>query len=308
MGGLEFPEGPVALSSGSVLVTEIKRGTLTEVLTDGTLRVVAFLGGGPNGAAIGPDGLVYVCNNGGSVWHERDGITHSGTIEEDINQVSDYSGGRIETVDLSTGHHAVLFSECDGLPLRAPNDLVFDESGGLWFTDFGKRRSRDRDRTGVFYVTLGDGNPAITEAIFPLNGPNGIGLSPDGGVLYVAETEAARLLAWDVIGPGQLSFQDSPRPKGRGRLVAARSDGSMFDSLAVDSDGNIAVATLGAGGISVFDPDGTLVDFIVTNDPITTNICFGGDDLRTAYITCAGTGRLLSTTWPCPGLPLCFNK
>lgn len=308
IGGLQFPEGPVALSSGSVLVTEIRRGTLTEVRPNGTAHIVARLGGGPNGAAIGPDGSVYVCNNGGSVWHERDGITYSGTPEEDINQTADYSGGRIEIVDLTDGSVRVALTECEGRSLRAPNDLVFDESGGFWFTDFGKRRSRDRDRTGVLYVTQGDDGLAVSEEIFPLNGPNGIGLSPDGSVLYVTETETARLLAWDIVGPGQLSFRDSKRRWGGGRLLGARCDGSMFDSLAVDSEGNIAVATLGTGGISVFDPAGKLIDFIDTGDPVTTNICFGGADRRTAYITCAGTGRLLSATWPRPGLPLAFNR
>src|SRR5829696_6974627 len=69
--GLRFPEGPVPLSDGSVLVVEIERGTLTRVLPRGTTEVVAFLGGGPNGAAIGPDGACYVCNNGGSTWTEN---------------------------------------------------------------------------------------------------------------------------------------------------------------------------------------------------------------------------------------------
>ena len=63
--GLQFPEGPIAMNDGSVLVVEIKRGTLTRVTPDGTKEVVAETGGGPNGAAIGPDGMVYICNNGG---------------------------------------------------------------------------------------------------------------------------------------------------------------------------------------------------------------------------------------------------
>jgi gluconolactonase len=63
--GLLFPEGPVALDDGSVLLVEIARGTLSRVTTDGRVQVVADLGGGPNGAAIGPDGAVYICNNGG---------------------------------------------------------------------------------------------------------------------------------------------------------------------------------------------------------------------------------------------------
>ena len=68
--GLQFPEGPVWMEDGSVLVVEIRRGTLTRVAPDGTKTVVAETGGGPNGAAIGPDGKVYVCNNGGFIWHD----------------------------------------------------------------------------------------------------------------------------------------------------------------------------------------------------------------------------------------------
>ena len=63
--GLQFPEGPIAMPDGSVIVVEIARGTLTRVLLDGRKEVIADTGGGPNGAAIGPDGACYVCNNGG---------------------------------------------------------------------------------------------------------------------------------------------------------------------------------------------------------------------------------------------------
>ena len=78
--GLQFPEGPVALDDGSVLLVEIARGTLTRVDADGKTSVVAECGGGPNGAAIGPDGAVYVCNNGGCFdWHDRFGLLVPGS-------------------------------------------------------------------------------------------------------------------------------------------------------------------------------------------------------------------------------------
>src|SRR5262245_14262207 len=118
--GLQFPEGPVALPDGSVLVVEIRRGTLTRVAPDGRTSIVARTGGGPNGAAIGPDGKVYVCNNGGFEWHDLAGLTVPG------NQPHDYSGGRIQRVDLDTGKVEDVYTACDGRPLRGPNDLVFD--------------------------------------------------------------------------------------------------------------------------------------------------------------------------------------
>ena len=74
--GLRFPEGPVAMADGSVLLVEMRRGTLTRVTPDGRRETIAHLGGGPNGAAIGPDGACYVCNNG-DAWAWQEGETHS---------------------------------------------------------------------------------------------------------------------------------------------------------------------------------------------------------------------------------------
>ena len=293
--GLEFPEGPVALSDGSVLVVEIKRGTLTRVAADGKTTVVARCGGGPNGAAMGPDGKVYVCNNGGFEWHSLGGLTIPG------NQAADYGGGRIQRVDLGTGKVEDLYTACDGHPLRGPNDLVFDGAGGFWFTDHGKLRERDRDRTGVFYARA-DGS-RIREVIFPLDAPNGIGLSPDGQRLYVAETWTGRVWSWELTGPGELYAGPGFGPGG-GTLLVGLPGYQLFDSLAVDGDGNVCVATLVTGAITVVAPSGEVLDQVTTGDPLTTNVCFGGKDLRTAYITCSGTGRLVATDWPRPGLRL----
>ena len=127
--GLAFPEGPIAMPDGSVLLVEIKRGSLTRVCADGTVEIVAQIGGGPNGAAIGPDGRCYLCNNGGFEWHDRNGLLLPG------DQPADYSGGRIEAVDLDTGEVEVIYTHCDDKPLRGPNDLVFDAHGKTWVVD-----------------------------------------------------------------------------------------------------------------------------------------------------------------------------
>ncbi|MCG8690676.1 MAG: SMP-30/gluconolactonase/LRE family protein [Minwuiales bacterium] len=294
--GLQFPEGPVALPDGDLLAVEIARGTLTRIKPDGALQVVAELGGGPNGAAIGPDGKCYVCNNGGFRWHRKDGRIFPGLMDET------YSGGRIERVDLETGKAEVLYSECDGEPLKGPNDIVFDAHGGFWFTDHGKMRRRDRDRTGVFYAKA-DGS-AIREAIFPVDGPNGIGLSPDGKRLYVAETHAARLWAYDIAAPGEIVRGRGAAPWEPGQLVAGMADYRLFDSLAVGADGNICIGTIVDGGVTVISPDGASVEHVPTPDRFTTNICFGGPALRTAYITLSSTGRVVAMDWPRPGLGL----
>lgn len=288
---LEFPEGPVWMPDGSVLVVEIKRGTLSRVSPEGRVDVVAELGGGPNGAAIGPDGAAYVCNNGGFEWIERGGLTLPG------NQPSDYRGGSIQRVDLSTGAFETLYTECGGHALRGPNDLVFDAQGGFWFTDHGKIRERDRDRGGLYYA-LPDGS-RIVEAVYPLDSPNGVGLSPDQKTLYAAETHTGRLFAWELSAPGEIA---NPR----GRLVAGLPGHQLLDSLAVDAEGNVCVATIVNGGITVFAPDGSKTEHVAFPDPLTTNICFGGEDLRTAWITLSATGRLVRTEWDRPGLALAF--
>jgi len=156
--GLQFPEGPIAMDDGSVLLVEIARGTLTRVRADGLVQVVADLGGGPNGAAIGPDGAVYVCNNGGFAWHtEADGCLRP------VGQAGNYSGGRIERVNLATGRAERLYDAVEGGALCGPNDIVFDAHGGFYFTDLGKVRERDMDRGGLFYGHA-DGAAASTAA------------------------------------------------------------------------------------------------------------------------------------------------
>jgi gluconolactonase len=295
--GLQFPEGPIAMPDGSVILVEIKRGTLSRVTPNGKIEVVAETGGGPNGAAIGPDGKVYVCNNGGFEWHDFGGLTVPG------NQAQDWNGGRIERVDIKTGKVEVLYTECDGRQLRGPNDIVFDTAGGFWFTDHGKTRERERDRTGVFYAKP-DGS-MIREVIFPMDGPNGVGLSPDGKRLYVAETWSGRLWDWEITAPGQVSGME-PFAPGGGHLLVGLPGFQLFDSLAVDAAGNVCVATLANGGITVVSPDGSSVEHVPMPDPLTTNICFGGPDRTTAFITLSGTGKLVSTKWPRPGLKLNF--
>ncbi len=291
--GLLFPEGPIAMPDGSVVLVEIRRGTLSRVTPAGGVEVVAELGGGPNGAAIGPDGRCYVCNNGGFEWMEIGGNFIPG------EQPADYSGGRIEAVDLTSGESTLLYRECDGIPLRGPNDIVFDREGGFYFTDLGKTRGRELDRGAVYYAKP-DGS-SIREVRFPVMTPNGVGLSPDEDRLYVAETITGRLMGYPITSPGELaSIPDWEA------LVTGFPNYQLFDSLAVDAAGNVCVATLVNGGITIIAPDGKSSTHVPTGDPMTTNICFGGDDLRTAFITCSMSGRLVSCEWETAGLPLNF--
>jgi gluconolactonase len=295
--GLRFPEGPIAMPDGTVLLVELERKTLTRVAPDGARTIVARFAGGPNGAAIGPDGKCYVCNNGGSVWIEDQNGLRPGL------QPEDYAGGRIERVDLATGAVETLYTKSDKAPLRGPNDLVFDGQGGFYFTDLGKARARERDLGSVLYARA-DGS-GIREIVRGMLTPNGVGLSPDGKRLYVAETLTARLWAFDLDAPGQIRRTAAAwaSPSG-GQLIAGVGGYQLFDSLAVDSAGNILVATLINGGITVISPDGKSVRHLPMPDPFATNICFGGPDLRTAFVTLSAFGRLVAFEWQRPGLPL----
>jgi gluconolactonase len=296
-GGLQFPEGPVAMPDGSIILVEIRAARLTRVDPDGQKTTIAQMAGGPNGAALGPDGAIYICNNGGFSW--MDDAIH-GT--RPTGQAADYSGGRIERVDLITRATTTLYTHCNGHPLRGPNDLVFDAHGGFYFTDLGKTRARDLDRGGVYYAKA-DGS-SIKEIAFPTITANGCALSPDGQTLYFVETESARLWAMTIIAPGEVERAPWPSPHG-GRLVAqVGGPFQRFDSMAVDADGNICIATLMNGGITIISPDGQRIRHVPMPDVYTTNICFGGPDLTTAYITLSGPGELVSCPWERPGLRL----
>ena len=294
--GLLFPEGPIAMPDGSVLVVEIKGGRLIRVQADGSKEVAAELGGGPNGAAIGPDGACYVCQNGGFNW-----ITEPDGYMRPHGRADDYTGGGIQKVDLATGKVEMLYDNCDGVPLNGPNDIVFDAEGNFWFTDHGKTHGRLMDCGAVYYAAA-DGS-FIRQAVFPMLTPNGCGLSPDGKTLYVSETETGRLWQFPIIGPGEVSKVPWPSPNG-GTLVGGPTGYQRFDSMALEANGNICVGTLVTGGVTVFSPGGEKLEYWEGPEPYCTNICFGGPDMKTAYITTSGYGKLIAVDWPREGLKL----
>ena len=300
---LKFPEGPIFMNDGSIILVEIARGTLSKVNINGSVEVVADLGGGPNGAAIGPDGHCYVCNNGGFEWE----VSLGKKGMRPISQSKNYIGGSIQKVNLSTGQYSTLYTECNGVALKGPNDIVFDKNGNFWFTDLGKVRKYNMDR-GAIYWAKSDGSE-IKEVIQPFMTPNGIGLSPDEQTLYVAETEGGKLYSYKIINEGQVEKITFPESINGGKLLNIEGGIKRFDSLALEENGNICVATLINGGISVISPEGNLVEFVKFDDPYITNICFGSQNLKTAYITASFEGLLLEVDWNRQGLPLNFlNK
>jgi gluconolactonase len=278
--GLGFPEGPVVMTDGSVIVVELNAERVTRCW-NGRTEVICQTGGGPNGAAIGPDGALWLCNNGG------------------IGKTGPGSEGRIERIDLATGRLERVYDGCDGIALEAPNDLVFDATGRLWFTDLGTIHLDENGvrgkKFGGFYTALPDGS-AITAIKRGTLSYNGCGLSPDGRHLYVADTFQARLYRYDA----RVEAQEP-------HYVGTGAGDVSFDSLAVSAAGNICVATMGTPGITTFTPDGAATLRAIPEDPYVTNIAFGGEDMRDAYVTLSHGGGLAKLRWDEPGLRLAFN-
>ena len=282
--GLRFPEAPVVMKDGSVLFVQIETKQISRLKPDGTVSLVAQLDGGPNGLAVGPDKALYVANDGG-----RFSFTKRGAFNFPGAVPPDFVGGSIQRVDMKTGKAVTLYDSCDGKRLVAPDDLVFDRHGGMWISDIGKVRGDG----GIYYATP-DGK-AIKQIRGGMSGANGIGLSPDGKQLHVSE--GRQLWTFDIAGPGVLG-PSTAYPNGAHAMLRERS---VTDSLKVLADGKVCVCTLIAGGISIIDKGGA-TEFVQFADPMTTNLALGGADMRDAWITSSGLGKILKVRWPYAGM------
>ena len=148
------------MADGSVILTEIEGQRLTRVAPDGKKTTVAETGGGPNGAAIGPDGAIYVTNNGGSFeWlkHGRPDHPRPDAAEPQGRLRSSASTSR-------PARSTTVYDGCDGRRLIGPNDLVFDKQGGFWFTDHGCAHAGRAASSAALYYAKPDGSKIVRAA------------------------------------------------------------------------------------------------------------------------------------------------
>lgn len=273
--GLRFPEGPAFDRDGNLFVVEIQGGQVSKIAPDGATSVFAKTGGGPNGAAFGPDGQLYVCNNGG----------FPGPDKED---------GRVERIAPDGTVH-VLLREVDGEPLNSPNDLAFDADGNVYFTDpvWGQGGVAGAPAGHVCFCSA-DGRAKRLHTGFQF--PNGIGVSPDGATLVVCESLTNKLHAFPIREPGVV---------GEPRVFGDLGRGAIPDGFAFDADGNVLCCGFESGKVHVFPPGGgEKLQTLDCEDPRVTNVCFGGPEFKSLFVTESGLGRVVRLEWTRPGMVL----
>jgi gluconolactonase len=294
--GLGFPEGPVTLLDGSVLFVEIARGRLSRAWPNGSVTTVADLGGGPNGVAIGPDGMAYVANDGGLAFRSANGRMMVAGVP------ATYAGGSIQRVDLATGKFVTLYDALGSNRLKGPNDIVFDQWGGMWFTDTGKGYVRMRDHGGLYWAKADSSE--LREIAYPLLTPNGIALGTDRRTLFVALSDKRQIVAYTLTGPGQVEMADGvPRT----RLVASLGGDMLIDNIAVEASGNLVLAAVRQGAVLTMNPAGEVIETVRLPDPVVTAMAFGGADMKTLFVTLSSTGQIVSLPWPRAGVRPVFQ-
>ena len=271
--GLEFPEGPVWLGPNRIAFVQI-RGQCVSLFDKGTVRCLATTDGGPNGATLGPDGALYVTNNGGL------SLGHEGTW-----MAPHPIPGRLQRITLD-GEVSDVAVALPGKPPNRPNDLCFGPDDLLYYSDPHNWEDLANLGTGRVGRTTLSGRVELVAEIPAF--PNGIGFGPDDR-LYLAQSVAQRILVLEA-APGATPAEHATLPIGY-------PDGFCFDAA-----GRLYVAASLGDAVVVFEPDGRVrevIDMGAGNEP--TNCCLGDGLL---YVTLSGSGQLVALDAPVEPLPL----
>ena len=250
----DYSEGVVLDHEGNLYFSHGK--VITIVTPDGKSRVWAETGE-PNGHKILADGSHLVCD---ASHHAVLGLDKAGKLLEPASK------------------------ECEGKPLRGPNDLTLDPAGGFYFTDPGDSEEK---AIGTVHHVNREGKTRL--ATGGLLFPNGIVLAPGGKRLYVGESKKNRILLYEVSEPGKLGpmkvFADLPSKTGE------QTD-NQPDGMCLDEAGNLYVAHYGMRQVQVLDPSGKLIRRYAGGNLTTSNCAFGGPRLDQLFVTGGEPGAL----------------
>jgi len=263
--GHDSPEGPAFHRDGSLYFVNWLTSSIMRLPPHGEAGEFANTGGIPAGLAFHPDGTLYVADEGDQ-WHGILRVTPEGSI-------------------------TAWIQEYQGQPLNGANDLVFDATGVLYFSD--PWRSSLESPIGGFYRAFPDGT--LEQLDTGLAFPNGVAVAPDGSAVYLAETWTNRILRYAVGSDGRVG----PRTE-----LARLTGRPGPDGMAFDSAGNLYVAHYNEGRVDVLDPAGRELDRIPVPGPGTTNVAFGGPDRRDLIVTEVSTASVYRTRVAIAGFPL----
>lgn len=245
--GFGFTEGPADDGHGNLYFSDIPNATIRRVAADGQLTVFTDQSNRANGLMFSRTGELIACE----------------------------MSGRLVAWDVEAKTRRVLAEEYGGKPFNAPNDLVLDSHGGVYFTDpaFGAPQPPPQGTMGVYYY---DGKGNVTRVAEDLPAPNGILLSPDERTLYLLPSGEPTMWAYEVTEPGKLGRRtEFCRLAGRGQFSGA-------DGATLDTQGNLYITS--QLGIQVFDSAGKALGVIeLPEQP--ANVTFGGPDRKTLYVT-----------------------
>jgi gluconolactonase len=262
-----FTEGPAADTEGNVYFTEIRGNRILRFTPGQAWTVFRHPSGRANGLVFDAQGRLLACEG------------------------ADEGGGRrVSRMDLKTGAVETLADRYQGKRFNSPNDLTIDAKGRVYFTDPVARNQTGREiEAENVYLIDADGSVKLAATKPDVHKPNGIGISPDGKTLYVADLppgtpERRRVVRFDIAADGSLS---------NARAHYQFPEGARgIDGMELDVEGNIYGA---AGrntdppgkqaGIYIITPVGKLAGVLPIPEDTVTNCTFGGDDLRTLYVT-----------------------